>query len=202
MIGTVRQRGNAWAPACHDQIMILDAGDRAPGVVKTGRVKRGCNGRYGNGCIGSARGCPNGTSQRTAQVVMLHHVKARAAGRRRCNDGQRGRGNVGEFSRPKLGILQDPRRQAAQLRRERAAEFPSAALVRGQQDADFVVAESVRVKFLDVVCGIIRQISAHVGVPKRKRETAGAPVLVGKVQAVVIVADIRNPVEIVNAVIV
>ena len=104
--------------------------------------------------------------------------------------------------RPEFRVLQEPRLQRAQFRRKSTAEFPAASLVGGKQDADLVVAESVGVKFPDVVRGIIGKEPAHVGIPEREGKAAGAAVLIGEIETVVVIAAVGDTVEVVDAVVI
>ena len=69
--------------------MIFDAGDRAPRMIETRRVKRIPYRGDRNRCLGSAGRRADSVAQRTAQAVMLHHVEACSAGRSGRNDRQR-----------------------------------------------------------------------------------------------------------------
>src|SRR5579864_4027832 len=93
------------------------------------------------------------------------------------------------FARPKLGGLQQARLHVAQSAGQVAAESPPRIAIHRNQVAGFVMAKSIDVKFRNVVQGVIDKELADIVFPKSKREAAGSPVLIGEIQAIVVVAD-------------
>ena len=54
-------------------------------------------------------------------------------------------------------------------------------------------------KFTYVVEGVVDEELADIVFPKSERKPAGSPVLVGEIQAVVVVADVFGAIPVVNA---
>ena len=57
-------------------------------------------------------------------------------------------------------------------------------------------------EFFNIVAGVVQQKSANVVIPHRKCQPAGAAVLIGKIQAIVIIAVVWHTIEVVNAIVV
>ena len=88
---------------------------------------------------------------------MLHHIKTHAARIRRRHDGKRRRRNVRKAPGPELCVLQDAVAIAAQVRRQRPAELPAAALIGRDQRRDFVVAETIGMELFEIIARIVDQ---------------------------------------------
>src|ERR1700733_15968920 len=79
MIGRVGQRRDTRVAPRHEEVMIFDTGHRAPCVVESRRIERGCYGGDGNRRLGSAGGGPDRVAQGAAQAVMLDDIETGTA---------------------------------------------------------------------------------------------------------------------------
>ena len=70
------------------------------------------------------------------------------------------------------------------------------------QVADLVIAKSIDVKFADIVQGVVDEELADIVFPKGEREPACSSVLIGEIQAIVVVADVLGAVPVIDAVVV
>ena len=130
---------------------------------------------------------------------MLQHIEPRTARRNRGHNRRRALRIVVELSRPVLRILQQARLHKPQRAGQVIAEAPAGIAVGRKQDADLVIAKSVSVKLFHVVQSVVQQELPDILVPQRKREPPGAAVLIGKVQAVVVIAHVRHAIKVVQA---
>src|SRR5207237_7007179 len=92
---------------------------------------------------------------------------------------------------PEFRVLQNPVAKASQVRRQRAAKFPSASLVGRDQRRDLIVAETIGVQLFEIIPRIVDEKFRNIVVPQRECETAGAAIMIGEVEAVIVVAPIE-----------
>ena len=94
------------------------------------------------------------------KAVVLNHVETGTLGRRRGDN---------RFDRPMFGVLQRLRPFPANRIRDVLAETKASGLIQIEQGADFVIAQSAYVKFVEIVLGAIYEKLADILIPKRER---------------------------------
>src|SRR6476620_5684658 len=99
-------------------------------------------------------------------------------------------------------VLQDPVAKAPQVRGQGAAELPSASLAGRDQRGDLVVAEAIGVQLFEIIARIVDEKSRDIVIPQREGEAAGAAILIGEVEAVIVVAAIGAAIHVVQAIVV
>src|SRR5580658_4177555 len=97
---------------------------------------------------------------------MLYDVEPGPALGNGSHDGLRGLGIIPHFAGPELRVLQQARLDEPERAAEVAAEAPTRIAIHRDQIADFVVPETVDVKFADIVEGVIDKELTDVVIPQ------------------------------------
>jgi len=111
-IGAIRKDRNAHVAPPVNEVMVFDAGHRVPCVRQVGRIETLQNGPHVHGGGFAIGRSLDGAANRNSKRIVLHGVESCTPLARGLHNGRhRGR----EFTRPVLGVLQQPIFDVAQV---------------------------------------------------------------------------------------
>ena len=191
-VAAASEASDARLAAFEDFVVGFEGLHEFPGLRKARRPEGAGEGGHIHRRVGTGGGLTEGAADGVAQGVVVTGVEAGPALGRGPHDGR--------VDVPMLGVLQSTGMDGVTSAVDVLEEGPAGALIRVKQDAHLIVAESVRVVFLEVELRVIDEELTDFLPPQREAKPAGVAE-VAEVKAVVVVA-LRQAVEEVEALIV